>query len=352
MSLHYRPDWEQVRERHVAWWKRELTDRPLVYINYPREGAQDDLESPTPANPKDRYLNVEYRIKCFEGVLRKTGFHADAVPSFSTTIAPGDLALFAGAHPKFSQDTVWFNPVMDDITKAEVPRYDPDKEYWKTVLDLMSKGMKHFKSKSLVSFPDLIEGLDILAALRGTKELLLDMCYHRDHVHRFQRALLELYFEYYDRCYEITRDGTGGSCFWIWAPGRIAKLQCDFSAMISPVMFEEFVVPYLSKQCQCLDHSFYHLDGPGAIRHLDLLLDIPDLDGIQWTPGAGNATVDSPQWFPMYRKIQKRGKLLLLFDANKKHIRRLVQDLSPEGLLIRTSCLYREEADELFGKVL
>lgn len=178
------------------------------------------------------------------------------------------------------------------------------------------------------------------------------MCDNPQDVHRLQKDLLDLYFEYYDRCYPIIKDEIGGSCFWIWGPGRTAKLQCDFSAMISPAMFEEFVVPYLSKQCQRLDHSFYHLDGPQAIPHLDLLLDIPDLDGIQWTPGQGNATVDSPQWFPMYRKIQKRGKLLLLFDANKRHIRRLVQDLSGEGLLIRTSCSHREEADELFGNLV
>lgn len=29
VSLHYRPDWEQVRERHAAWWKRELTRSSL-----------------------------------------------------------------------------------------------------------------------------------------------------------------------------------------------------------------------------------------------------------------------------------------------------------------------------------
>ena len=178
------------------------------------------------------------------------------------------------------------------------------------------------------------------------------MCDHPYHVHRFQRALLELYFEYYDRCYEITRDETGGSCFWVWAPGRIAKLQCDFSAMISPVMFEEFALPYLREQCQRLDYSFYHLDGPQAIPHLDLLLDIPELDGIQWVPGQGNAAIDSPRWFPMYQKIQKRGKLLLLYGVNKRHIKRLVQYLSLEGLFIQTSCLHREEANELFRNLV
>ena len=42
--------------------------------------------------------------------------------------------------------------------------------------------------------------------------------------------------------YDLLRDDRGGSHFWAWAPGRMAKLQCDFSAMISPQMFRQFMV--------------------------------------------------------------------------------------------------------------
>lgn len=124
--LHYKPDWEEVRERHAAWWERELTDRSLVYIDYPREGIQDALEFPAPVSSRDKYLDVEYRIRCFEGTLRRTHFYADAVPYFPVTMAPGDLALFAGASPQFCEDTVWFDPVFDDITQAEIPSYDAE----------------------------------------------------------------------------------------------------------------------------------------------------------------------------------------------------------------------------------
>ena len=59
--------------------------------------------------------------------------------------------------------------------------------------------------------------------------------------------------------------------------------------MISPAMFERFVMPDLVACCDHLDHGFYHLDGKGEIPHLDLLLSIPRLRGIQWIPGDGAA---------------------------------------------------------------
>jgi len=46
--------------------------------------------------------------------------------------------------------------------------------------------------------------------------------------------------------------------------------------------FDDFVAPELDELSSWLDHSLYHLDGPGALRHLERLLAIPELDCVQW----------------------------------------------------------------------
>lgn len=345
--LYYKSDWHKVREHHIAWWNKEIVD-PLVYVYCTRNNMKDVSEITPPRESKDKYLDVNYRIKSFERFLHTTRFCMDMVPCFTTEIGPGDLALFAGVHAKFSKECVWFDSVIDDITKAEVPGYDPNNKYWNTTLDLMNKGVKHFKRKSLVSIPDLIEGLDILAALRGTKELLLDMYDYPEHVHRFQRALLELYFEYYDRCYEITKDETGGSYFWVWGPGRTAKIQCDICTMLSTEIFQEFVMPYLMEQCERLDYTFFHLDGIGAVHHLDLLLKIPELDGIQFTPGAGQPGAGDPCWYDLYAKVLKSKKCMIVLGVKKEEVIPLLKELGPEKLMISTLFIENEEkADKL-----
>lgn len=121
--------------------------------------------------------------------------------------------------------------------------------------------------------------------------------------------------------------------------------------MISPKQFERFVVPYLREQCHRLDHTIYHWDGPGQIAHLDHLLSIEELDGIQWTPGIGQPGTESSTWFPLYRKIQAKGKRLVLLDTEHRSIPYLLKELSTRGLLIRTSCVTVEEANILLKTV-
>lgn len=92
----------------------------------------------------------------------------------------------------------------------------------------------------------------------------------------------------------------------MYSRGRINVPQCDFSCMINPEMFREFAVPYLREEMRRLDAADYHLDGPGAIGHLEALCEIDELDVIQWQPGAGNA--ENQDWSWLYRRIDSLGK--------------------------------------------
>ena len=162
----------------------------------------------------------------------------------------------------------------------------------------------------------------------------------------------ELWFRYYAGQYDLVRDKMEGTSAWmgIWSPGRWYPIQCDFSALISPRMFEEFALPYLAEQCRWLDNAIYHWDGPGQIPHLDLLLQIKELNGIQWVPGAGNEPTGSPKWFPLYRRILAAGKNLVLCEVAPERVEPLIQELGPRGLLIQTACRTEEEADALLKR--
>ena len=64
----------------------------------------------------------------------------------------------------------------------------------------------------------------------------------------------------------------GGIFSACWGPGRTFPLQCDFSIMISPEHFREFVKPELTFFANWSDRTKYHLDGEGALRHLPAVL--------------------------------------------------------------------------------
>jgi hypothetical protein len=93
--------------------------------------------------------------------------------------------------------------------------------------------------------------------------LLHDLIERPEWVHSCLHKITDLYFRYYDIVYDPIRDEVGGSVFWVWAPGRVAQFQCDFSAMISPDMFGDFIVQILTEMTERVSYSRYHWDGQG-----------------------------------------------------------------------------------------
>lgn len=86
----------------------------------------------------------------------------------------------------------------------------------------------------------------------------------------------------------------------------------------------------LTACCDHLDHGFYHLDGKRQIRHLDLLLSIERLRGIQWIPGDGQAPPHD--WLPLLKPIRDGGKLCQVF-VTPEGARTIVNNLGGRGFL-------------------
>lgn len=341
-------DWEKARQRHEAWWHGEVIDRVLLQVYVVRKDAPPP---PTPArDPIQQWLDVEWRLNWFEWNLNRIYYAGDAFPYVEPHLGPGTLSTFLGARPEFKPNTVWYHPCVDDIPNAKPPVFDDTNQYWQKVVDLSRKAVEQFSGRALVAFPDLIENLDTISSLFGNRELLLALVDYPEKVHEFQRAIWPLYVEYHRRLYEIIKDDIGGSSFCafnVYGKGRIAKLQCDFSAMISPKMFEEFVVPYMEPQIAALDHTVYHWDGPCALQHEGPLLAMRGLQAIQWTPGAGQPSVGDPYWYPLHHRIRAAGKSLLMLGVSPQQAEELVEEFGPEGLNIITWASSPEEADDL-----
>jgi hypothetical protein len=108
-------------------------------------------------------------------------------------------------------------------------------------------------------------------------------------------------------------------------------LQSDFAYMISPRMFEQFVLRDIAACCDALDHGFYHLDGVGQIPHLDMLLSLERLRGVQWIPGDGQPPPEA--WLPVLQRIRDAGKLCQLY-VSPEGARTIVRELGGQGFAL------------------
>ncbi|MFI3207106.1 MAG: hypothetical protein R3Y33_07640, partial [Clostridia bacterium] len=117
----------------------------------------------------------------------------------------------------------------------------------------------------------------------------------------------------------------------VWAPEAHVQLQCDFSVMISPSLFEQFVLPELEECSKAIPYSSYHLDGIEEIRHLDMILSVKDINNIQWTPVAGQPRTS--EHIEVFKKIQKAGKGLIV-APQVDEVETILKNLSHRALQV------------------
>lgn len=346
----YGRNWDRVQQRYAAWLAGE-NDTPLVQARAPR-GPQ--THGFTGWNFVHDMRRPERAFEAFECCCRQTYFAGDSVPNLFINLGPGIPAVYLGCSVQIMPDTVWFHDAGMSWEQILATRLDENETWWKYTLEIYRMAAEYARGKYLVSATDINAVMNILGSLRGTMKLLVDCVEEPSQLRRATEHIQRIWQQCYDRIHDLVQPFQRGMSNWmnIWGPGRFADVQCDFSAMISPRMFEEFALPHLRQECRNLDWSIYHWDGPGQIPHLDLLLEIPELTGIQWVPGAGNPGTGSPKWFDLYRRIQAAGKRLVLQGMDKSDIQGVVEALQPRGLLIEAiGCQSPQEADELVRSV-
>ena len=355
----WKSNWDSTRQHFVDWWNHDglvvgMWGGPAL-----DGGAHEDTPPPPTAatTVRDRYCNARLRARGNHHALAHQSFAADVLPLSDTDIGPGSLALFLGSEPGFSEETVWFNPSIQNCDKPEeLPpfRFDELNVWWQLTRATLEACAELGRDKYLVGCPDLVENVDILAALREPQRLLMDMIERPDWVTEKVAEINQVWFDAYRRIYDIIKLDDGSSAFGafrIWGIGKTAKVQCDASAMFSPDMFKRFIVPSLTEQCEWLDNSMYHLDGTQAVCHLDALLEIESLDAIEWTPQSGIESGGNARWYDLYKRILDCGKSVQVVDVHADEIVPLLDAIGGKGVYVITSFATPGEADAVMTKV-
>jgi 5-methyltetrahydrofolate--homocysteine methyltransferase len=283
--------------------------------------------------------------------LEAKRFYGDAWPKWWPNFGPGIAAGFLGARVYATADTTWFES-PDRVLIADLDlAFDVGNVWWQRVQALTRRAVERWGSSVAVGHTDLGGNLDILASLLTSERLLYDLHDNPGEVARLASRLTRLWLRYYDQLHALVAPAGRGTTPWaaIWSPGRCYMLQSDFAYMISPRMFERFVLPDLAACCEELDHAFYHLDGDGQIRHLDMLLSLERLRGIQWIPGEGQPPPE--EWLSLLQRIRDAGKLCQLY-VSPEGARTIVRELGGRGFafyILQT--LSRTEAESFLREI-
>jgi hypothetical protein len=348
----WKPDWAAAQRAFVGWWEHRGL---ALHVTAPKDEPREVVPEPRwIADPKVRWYDVANWADNSIYQLSRRFYGGIAFPNFNTLIGgPGSLGLFLGSIGHPAPTTMWYEPVITDPESHPPLRFTRN-ESWQLHTRLIDEALRRANGRYLVGYPDLIENIDVLAQLRDSQTLLVDLIERPDWVKAKVWEINDAFFAAYDAWWSrLNGQGAGAvfCAFDLWAPGKVAKVQCDFSCMISTEMFREFVVPALTAQCDWLDYSMYHLDGTNAIHHLDALLEIESLDAIEWTPQAGLPGGGSPQWYDLYRRIKAGGKSVQAIGVRPDELEPLLDAVGPDGMYVMTGCETERQARELLRRV-
>lgn len=348
MELQNKPDFDQALARLEAWWRREIVDRPPVTVGV-RPDTPPTMPAQTHASDRDRWLDVEFQLNCAEAQAAAGVHIAESFPRYEPTVGPELCATVFGAELEFGRSTTWSVPRCQSCREILDIRPDLDTPYWTVIRAMTDASLERGEGKWLTALPDLHTNGDLVAALRDPQQLCVDLADDMDAV----RAACDYVTEAgYELMYEDlwSRIAAAGQPATTWTPllhrGRTYVTNCDFICMISTDMFRRAILPAIAAEMRFLDRNLFHLDGPGALRHLDALLELRELDGLQWIYGAGHGP--AAKWIDVYRRAQQAGKCLQLVAEDLDDARAVAEHLEPEGVWLCPGGSYGRQEAEAF----
>ncbi len=345
MAMAYKDNWAEARPRLEAWWQGEVIDRPCIAVTAPG-GPRRTI--PPADDFKTRWTDPDYVATAYDAGHEATFFGGEAVPGTSLMVG---YCFGYGAPLHYSEQTVWQEPTIDDWDAAPPLVVDEEDWAWKQIQSVVARCAELAAGKWMVGWPNIHQPNDHLSLLRGAERLLLDMIDRPGTVKRAMRQLLDNWYHLHQRIVGMLSPVQEGSITWlpVWCPHpKCVTLQSDVSCNLSPAMFNQFIAAELEEMADYLDAAIYHLDGPGALQHLDRLLAIDGLRAIQWTAGTGQA--QGLAWLELFRRIQSAGKGVVI-SLPYDEVLQAVRELRPEGLFIMTSAPSPEAAEGLLAAV-
>jgi hypothetical protein len=353
MPIDHIDDWERRLARADAFWQREIIDRPVVCISLPKERPL----RPAPAERgwpslRERWMDAEYQAEAALAHVENTDYLGDALPTAWPNLGPEVFSAFFGAELEYGETTSWSKPNLEDWADAEKLEFSEQNPYYVKLLEMTDAMLEVGRGKFYTGLTDLHPGGDAIVAFRDPMNMNLDMIESLDEVKALLARINDTYLTVFEELWGRLSAARQACTAWI---GIVSSRKYyipsnDFSCMISKDMFDEVFLPGIRRECQALEASIYHLDGPQALRHLDSLLEIPELNAIQWVYGAGNGPVT--RWMDVYKRCQAAGKGLQIYSLRTDELDVVMKELRPEGLWLGFEDVRnREHAEHLIERV-
>lgn len=334
LELETKPDFPEAMRRVYAWYEGEILDRvPVRFAGHNEEFNVVEDSSRWPSL-EDRWFDTEYRVEKFRSEVRAKRFLGETFPVFWPNLGPNVFAAMLGGTLQFGEVTSWIKPFVSGPEDLPELTIDPDNVYYRKLKELTDYALERCEGSFMVGYTDMHPGLDCVDAIYGTTQLCLGVYDDPEFISRMVEAVFDPFLAVMEDFHRRLHEAGELSVSWLNLPSyeTMHIPSCDLGTMISPEAFKELALPSIQKEITRFQHNVFHVDGPGVARHIDVLLELPEINGFQWVQGVGN---DRPieNSLDFIRKIQKSGKGVIV-DLQTEELEMFMNEMSPQGVYL------------------
>jgi 5-methyltetrahydrofolate--homocysteine methyltransferase len=340
-------------KKYISFWNGYPVERPMVgfslggwfsFQSYSAMQRYRGAERLTPdmLSPERHFDDYDRITDPFEEIEDDVIHSVAPIPAFPW------LEAMLGIPAQVGNESIWAKEGGFDYRETDKLNLSKDNPWREKYLGFVSALQDRYGDRYPVGQPILRGTSDMVAALRGTQQMIFDLYDHPQEFQRLARACTDFFIGLVKDQLAVTKPFQGGYVveqFTLWAPGGIVRMQEDASALFSPALYVEFLQEEDRRIASAFPYDVIHLHS-SSLHLLDRFVDIEPQKCLEINKDQGGWGVD--RMLPLFKMVQSRGKRLIIRGKlDLEDLELLRKELSPRGLYLQIVIDKPEEAKQL-----
>ncbi|MBC8232731.1 hypothetical protein H8E77_24545 [bacterium] len=321
-------------ERHRAFWMHKDMDEPLMRIYSHRQRRRPfenvdvtpdmlDIEMLT---PEVGTRNMQNQL--VQGDLFRCEHAFSRIPWMEAIVG---CKIHSGIG-----EAMWPRPALGpnyEGMERIVP--DDDNPWLMKLLDLTRALVEANDGSYLVTHTLQRGPIDILSALLGDVRMGLAFYDEPQKIEEILKRATQAFIKVAKAQYALIPSFEGGWVSWgygLWAPGTVIRFQADSASQISPLMYQEQILPHELDIMRAFDYSIIDLHSGGTLHLHKVLIEVEELDAISVTIDPYESSPTIEDLLPVFAVILENKSLSISGEMKMEQIDCLRQTL-PTGCL-------------------
>jgi len=230
------------------------------------------------------HLVVEKYLDDYTKVyLRASSVNDDFIKGVSPIPAIPWMEAMLGCPVEISGDSIWGREREADWKDLEGLSLDENNPWFNKYLEFLEALVANAEGEYPISQPILRGISDLVGALRGNNQALIDTMEEPDRVKDLAARCTEALIQVTRKQYEIIQPYHEGYLieqFCMWSPDIIVRLQEDLSAVYSPQTYCDLIQEFDREVASAFPYCLIHLHN-SSLFLLDYFLEIEEIDVFQ-----------------------------------------------------------------------